>query len=453
MRSKTRFSSVASRSAVCTAVLVLCTTAWADDQADRIKALEQQLQTSLQLIEKLSARVSELERAAKPTPSAQPAAEGASPATPPAREPVHAHMGVERDAAEVGARARESGIPVRGFADVEAVWSSGDDPARRSGFSVGTLDLYLTPQFSDRVKALFEIAFEFEENGAGAADMERVQLGYAFNDDLTLWMGRFHTPFGLWNTLFHHGANLQTSIFRPRFIAFEDKDGILPVHAVGVWASGKTRLGSQRITYDAYLANGSAIRRGRLDPNSFTDNDGNKMLGFNLGYQPNGRLEGLTVGLHGFGSTVKTFATDGSTLGSTRLRAAGAYYAYDTDHWESIGEYYHFANAPTAGGARHTSNAWFAQVGRNIGSLTPFVRFERVSLDPADLYFRTQTAGRSYRRASLGARYTLDAMSSVKFELSSTRETPLIQIDESGALVPFAGGSYRRAAFQYSIAF
>lgn len=456
MHHKPRITRIASASAVCAVGLLLGMPAQADDQSERIKALERQLETSLQLIEKLSARVSELERATKAVPAAtvpEPPAARAAAVAPPARQTTHEHMGAEREAADASARARASGIPVRGFADVEAVWSSGDDPARRNGFSVGTLDLYLTPQFGDRVKALFEIAFEFEESGAGAADMERVQLGYTFNDSLTLWLGRFHTPFGLWNTLFHHGANLQTSIFRPRFIAFEDKDGILPVHAVGMWASGKTRLGSERITYDAYLANGSVIRRGRLDPNSFTDNDGNKMLGFNLGYQPGGSFEGLTVGLHGFGSTVKAFATDGTSLGSTRLRAAGAYFGYDTDQWEGIGEYYHFANAATAGGGSRASNAWFAQVGRNIGSLTPFVRYERVSLDPADLYFRTQTAGRSYRRAALGARYAFDAMSSVKFELSSTRESALTQIDETGALVPFVGGSYRRAAFQYSIAF
>lgn len=456
MNQQPRIARIASGCAAGAAALLLSMPARADDQAERIKALERQLQTSLQLIEKLSARVSELERATKAAPAAsspEPAAERASPATQATREAAHARLGVEHDAAQVSGHARESGIPVRGFADVEAVWSRGDDPARRNGFSVGTLDLYLTPQFGDRVKALFEIAFEFEESGAGAADMERVQLGYTVNDALTLWLGRFHTPFGLWNTLYHHGANLQTSIFRPRFIAFEDKDGILPVHAVGVWASGKTRLGAQRITYDAYLANGSVIRRGRLDPNSFTDNDANKMLGLNLGYQPAGSLEGLTVGLHGFGSTVKAFATDGTTLSSTRVRAAGAYFSYDTDQWEGIGEYYRFANAATAGGATHTSNAWFAQVGRHVGSLTPFVRYERVSLDPADLYFRAQTAGRSYRRAALGARYMVDPMSSVKFELSSTRESALTQIDETGALVPFAGGSYRRAAVQYSIAF
>jgi hypothetical protein len=29
----------------------------------------------------------------------------------------------------------------------------------------------------------------------------------------------------------------------------------------------------------------------------------------------------------------------------------------------------------------------------------------------------------------------------------------MTQLDENGLAVPFAGGSYRRAAFQYSIAF
>ena len=451
MHSTPRFTRSVGRSAVGAAVLLLCSAAWADEQADRIKALEQQLQTSLQLIEKLSARVSELERANKGTAPAAPSAVAAGAEQ--ARSAARAPESADHAAAAMHMREHQSGTPVHGFADVGAVWSSGDDPDRRNGFTVGTLDLYLTPQFGDRVKALMEIAFEFEESGTGAADMERMQLGYTVNDALTLWLGRFHTPFGLWNTLFHHGANLQTSIFRPRFVAFEDQGGVLPVHAVGAWATGKVRLGEQRITYDAYVANGSAIRERRLDPNSFTDNDGNKMLGFNLGYQPSGRIEGLTVGVHGFASKVKAYTPSGAMLSSTRLRAAGAYFSYETDDWESIGEYYRFGNSDEATGVRHDSSLWFAQVGRNVGSLTPFVRFERASLDAADNYFRTQRNGRSYRRTAIGASYALDPMSSIKFELSSTRESPVLLIDEIGALVPFAGGSYRRAALQYSIAF
>ena len=424
--------------------------AWADD-AERIKSLEERLERSQQLIEQLSARLAELERASKAAP--------AKPATPPADrhdpapEVARLQESVNQMSASLGQRNGDTGVPLHGFADVGAAWSSGADPAKLRGFSVGTLDLYLTTQVSDRVKALAEIAFEFEQNSEGSVDMERLQLGYTASDRLTLWAGRFHTPFGLWNTSFHHGANLQTSIFRPRFVEFEDKGGIIPAHSVGVWASGRSRLGVSRLTYDVYLSNGPSIRERRLDPNTFTDDTPGKLVGFNLGYLPAGVAGGLTVGLHGFGSTVNAFAPSGAVLNSTRLRAAGAYFGYDADDWESIGEYYAFRNAETADGIGRRSNAAFVHVGRVFGSLTPYVRYERTSLDPQDNYFRSQLVGRSYRRAVVGARYALDPKSSFKVELSTTRESALMQIDATGALILFVGGSYRRAAFQYSLAF
>jgi hypothetical protein len=131
----------------------------------------------------------------------------------------------------------------------------------------------------------------------------------------------------------------------------------------------------------------------------------------------------------------------------------GGYFGYDADDWEAIGEYYRFANTDSAGGGKHGSSAWFVHVGRMFGTLTPYVRYERTALAAGDAYFSSQRVGRSYKRAVAGARYALDARSSLKLELSETTEAAVLQIDQSGALVPFTAASYRRAAFQYSIAF
>jgi hypothetical protein len=425
----------------------------ADDEAARIKALETRLEASLQLIEKLSARVAELERATKAAPAGAAPAAASERDAQQARDITRLQESMDQISAGLGKHEMDAGLPLRGFADVGAAWSTTDDPVRLHGFSIGTLDLYMTPQFGDRVKALAEIAFEFEQGGSGAVEIERLQLGYAVNDALTLWLGRFHTPLGLWNTMFHHGAILQTSISRPRFIDFEDKGGFMPVHAVGIWATGATRLGGGKVSYDGYLANGSSIRERRLDPNAFGDDDSGAMAGFNVGYLPGAGLEGLTLGLHGFASTIKSYTPSGALLGRTRVRAGGAYFGYDANDWEAIGEYYHFANLDGPTGTRYASDAWFAHVGRSFGLLTPYVRFERASLDPDDNYFRAQLSGRSYRRGVVGARYALDPRASLKLELSWTRENGLTQLDDSGGLVPFVGRRYRRTAFQYSIAF
>jgi hypothetical protein len=350
-------------------------------------------------------------------------------------------------------RSSDTGLPVHGFADVGGGWSSGDDPIKLRGFNGGTLDLYLTPQFGERVKTLIELAVEYGQSGAVGLDIERMQIGYTLNDAATLWAGRFHTPFGLWNTSFHHGANLQTTIYRPRFLDFEDKGGVIPAHTVGLWASGRTAMAGGKLTFDAFIGNGSTIRGRILDFNGYTDDTSNKSVGFNLGYSPRGTFSGLTVGVHGLGSRVNAVDTANAVISQTELRMLGAYAAYDADDWEVLSEYYNFRNGGYNGGPSHNSSAWFAQVGRTLGQWTPFVRYENAKLDAQDRYFTSQAYGRAYKRASAGLRYALDPRSSLKLEFSSSTENAVNLIDDSGSTVPFAGGSYRRGSFQYSIAF
>jgi hypothetical protein len=433
------------------------TPARADEQAERIQQLEQRLARSLQLIDKLAARVDELERSARSgAASAVQAQSGASaPAAmwgDQAKSIAALQESVNQIAEGLGKNANDTGIPVHGFVDVGAGWSAGADPTKLRGFHAGSLDLYLTPQIGTRVKSLIELVVEFDENG-GSIDMERIQIGYTFSDALTLWGGRFHTPFGLWNTSFHHGANLQTSITRPKFIDFEDGGGLIPAHSVGLWANGKFGLGPGKLSYDAYVANGPSIRDRRLDPNTFTDANADKMVGFNVGYAPHGALSGLTAGLHGFRTNVGEFALGDVLRGTSRLRALGGYFSYDAREWEVFGEYYRLRNADANGGPGLTSNAGFLHVGRSFGTLTPYARYERASLDPRDSYFRSLLTGRSFTHLVLGARYALDANSSLKLELRRSREAAASQFDETGAVVDVDATAYRRAMFQYSIAF
>ena len=188
----------------------LASPACAETEAQRLQALERRLESSAQLIEKLSVRLAELERNTGPQASAAPAA-----------ETTQAIAALQQSVAQLaegtGAKGRETGLPVHGFADVGAGWSSKNDPSRLRGFNAGTLDLYLTPQFGDRVKSLVELVFEYDSAGGLAVDLERLQLGYTVSDALTVWLGRFHTPFGVWNTWYHHGAGTTTApICRPR---------------------------------------------------------------------------------------------------------------------------------------------------------------------------------------------------------------------------------------------
>lgn len=427
-----------------------CAQTGATTESERLRELERRLDANQKLIEKLSERIAELERAAGSKGHSEPVTPSMAEQ---AKSLATLQESVEQISSGLSRTITNTGVPIHGFADAGSAWSSGQDPGRLRGFGVGTLDLYLTPQFGDRVKSLVEIALEYGADGVGEIDAERMQLGYALDDNLTLWAGRFHTPIGVWNTAYHHGANLQTSIYRPRFIDFEDKDGLLPVHSVGVWGSGKMGLSQGKLSYDIYLANGPTVRRSRLDFNAFSDDNSSKLLGFNLGWEPTAAVRGASVGVHGFSTTADTRLASGALHSRTRVRMLGGYLAYDAHGWEGMAEYYRFANSDIDSGARRSSRAGYLQIGRNYGTLTPYARYERAALDGADNFFATQHIGRSYTRGSLGARYEIDAKAALKIELGATREDAAILIDESGAAVPVGQARYRRVAVQYSIAF
>lgn len=433
----------------------------ADDLAARVERLEARLAASMQTIERLSARVNELERAAlQPSPAvaaaAAPAASAAASSPSPeqqARKMATLEASVNQMSEGLSKRDAGAGLALHGFADVGGGWTSEQDPRRLRGFNAGSLDIYLTPQLGDRVKALFELVFEHLPEGDTEIEVERLQLGYTVNDALTLWMGRFHNPIGLWNTLYHHGANLQTSIARPRFVDFEDKGGIIPTHNVGLWGTGRLQSGAGWVTYDLYVGNGPTIRDRSLDINTFTDDNSNKLIGFNAGFKPNGAMLGWTFGVHGLDAKVDAMSSANTVLSTTRVRLGGAYVEYDSDTWDLLGEYYRQRNRDQATSLATSNTLWFVQASRAFGAFVPYARFEQASLDPSDVYFRSLRYGRSYRRALIGLRYDLNPWSAIKTEWAETRESATQLIDETGGIAPFPAVRYRGLAIEYSIAF
>jgi len=352
--------------------------------------------------------------------------------------------------------ADSEGVPLHGFADAGYAAHSKEstDP---KGFYIGSFDLYLTPQFDNNVKGLIEIIFETTSTGEVATDLERLQMGYTFSDNATLWGGRFHTPYGYWNTGFHHGAQIQTAILRPRFLDFEDKGGILPAHMAGLWASGKFKAGDGKFTYDVFAGNGPKISMGgdslvqapgTLNINTAGDNNHQAMVGFNLGYEFSGMADGLRIAVHALRGDVDddanlTFAA--TALNKTELSMTGGSVAYLENDWEVLGEYYRFSNKDKSGtSGSHSSWADYLQIGRIIGAVTPYLRAEKTKLDQQDNYFSMQESGQSYTRQALGLKYELNPKASLKFELLNSKF-----IAEGARLA----SSYRSLLAQYAIRF
>jgi hypothetical protein len=160
------------------------------DTETRVSQLERRLDESTKIIEALTTRVRELETRVATEAS------GPNASAPDASGTADRLTSVERAIGEIaaaGSSETESGLKIHGFADVGAGTRSTLDPDRK-GFTVGSLDLYMTPELGSRTMALVELNFEADETGGLAVDLERLQFGYQLGDSTKLWLGRFHTP-------------------------------------------------------------------------------------------------------------------------------------------------------------------------------------------------------------------------------------------------------------------
>ena len=300
--------------------------------------------------------------------------------------------------------------------------------------------MYLAPRLGDRTRALFELNTEVGSEGSVSVDLERAQIGYQFSDEATVWMGRFHTPYGYLNTALHHGAWINNSLRRPKFLQFEDNGGIMPAHTVGLWLTGSRHVGGDRIVYDLYAGNSQQIVDGALDMRNAGSSNGELSGGGRIGYQFSaGAAEGLTLGVHAFTGRI----TDNALVANaTRVRSYGGYVVYDTDQWENFAEIYLFDNQDLGnGGGTHRSNAGFVQFGYRSSWGVPYVRYERAALAQLDPYFAALHGGGSYQRIALGARFDLDLKSALKLEIANTR------------LTDPAGDTYGEGLVQYAIRF
>jgi outer membrane murein-binding lipoprotein Lpp len=416
-----------------------------------VQELQRKLEQSLQRIEELSKRVNQLETqrnapaagaaqapasGASSTPAASPAAPtaGTAPTAPAAAAAPASDARIDDLASQLKQLSQsvsrinnDTGVPLHGFIDVGARWYTKTDPNSSNaanGFNEKAIDFYLTPQLGQRLRSLMEIAIETSEYGQSPGiDFERLQVGYVASDALTVWIGRFHTPYGYWNTAFHHGPQIQTAVQRPKFLAFEDTYGAMPAHTVGIWGTGRQALGDGHITYDVSLGNSPRIVTGggpggggQVDMNLLGSNNHDMSTLLNVGYEFGGALDGLKLGL----DAMRWRTTDDlSPPDTTNVRFVGAYGVYTENDWEILSEYYRFNDTNvSAGGSNHRSWASYAQVGHAFGKFTPYVRWETALFDQADNYFGNLAApiGSSYRRYVAGLRYDLTSNTALKFE-------------------------------------
>ncbi len=310
---------------------------------------------------------------------------------------------------------------LNGFADVSFTKSTeGADEFRNGDFAFGTLDLYLA-QTMDDIDFLVELVVEEGD----VLDLERLTLGYTFSDALKLRVGRFHTPLGFWNTSYHHGVQLQPTIDRPHFLRFEDDDGILPVHVIGAYISGRTSTAVGGIEYGVMLGNGPRITAAEeagdpnvLHPNNISDNNNSKAIAFNAAISPSA-IEGLKIGLSGHIAEIESDATVTSGIVNDLDQTIfGAALTYSIGNIHLASEYFSIQDTDNSGATDEdfTSNAYYGLITYTLlDKYVPYLMYENISVKEDDPYF-ISLGTVDTQEMIVGLRYNINYRSAVKGE-------------------------------------
>src|SRR6266699_4628347 len=281
-------------------------------QTDAPSDSNKQPEALLQRIVQLEARLKDVEAAlAKAQPGGAVAASAPAPAPAPPSAAAPASTATSAPQGEVPAhqpQAEQTGqepmdlnrtlLRIRGYSDVNLHGTTlRGDPASTTAFSLGQVNLFVTSDVSDKFKFLSEVVFEAGDDNVFGVDLERYLLQFSPNDYFNVSAGRYHSAIGYYNTAYHHSTWLQTATGRPFLFQFEDDDGILPIHNVGVSATGMIPSGRLGLHYIAQVGNGHASSSPHAEPvqNTVDENNGKS---FNLGFyfRPTG-VRGLQAGV------------------------------------------------------------------------------------------------------------------------------------------------------------
>lgn len=305
-----------------------------------------------------------------------PAPVAAAPAsTPPATEPA---ASFDHHPLLEAALPSYPSLHITGFSEVN--YSDSDAAARPQGFSEGQLVLHLSSALSSRISFFGELAVTARDDEFEVS-MERGLLRYDHSDRLKVSLGRYHTPVSWWNTAYHHGAWLHTTIGRPEMLAFGGR--FLPLHFVGGVAEGTFPAGGLNLGYRAGLGNGRAE-----DPRRPGDaGDANSSLAWlvHLGVRPE-RPFGLEAG--------GAFYLDRlSPAGGPEVdeRIASAYVVWQRYEGELIAELAQVQHLPDAATDAFTSRAYYLQAAYRLPwageRLKPYYRYESIDLAAGDPVF------------------------------------------------------------------
>ena len=394
---------------------------------------EQEMQEMRARIEKLERLVAELQKekdskngVATAQAASEPVSAPAAPSPSPAQHEDTAasmdHSGGQGGTPSVIER-RFPALHFRGFGDVD--FAGTDAKGTKSGFNMGQLILHMSSPLSEKVSVFGETSFTAQAGPTATAynvDVERLLIRYDYNDFFKLSFGRYHTPINYWNTAFHHGLWLQTTIARPEMIRFGGR--FLPVHFIGMQAEGNIPSGPIGLGYNAGLGNGRSGNIARGGDSGDVNN--NRAWVVNLFARP-AALNGLQVGGAVYGDLVTVSpALTGNPQFRELITSASVLWTKETP--EFLAEFAHVRHRNTITQQEFNNNAAYVQIAYRLPGEAhkwkPYYRFEWSNINPSDPLFTTASQPAptvtDLTGSTVGVRYDISNFAAFKAEYRHT---------------------------------
>ncbi|HYL63594.1 MAG TPA: porin [Candidatus Methylomirabilis sp.] len=408
------------------------------DEAEQIKAL-------LARVELLEKEVAELKAAqvapatastqAAPAPAAVTQARDVHPADPPAKPTpqMHEHEGQVPQEAMQQLETHYPSLQIRGFADAD--FSATDQKGTTSGFNLGQFDLHIASALSQKISFFSEITVNAHPTDY-TIEMERSFIRYDYNDHFKISFGRFHTPIGYWNTEFHHGAWLQTTIDRP--VMLKVGGTFTPLHFVGALAEGTIPSGGLGLGYNVGIGNGRGEVISR--PGDAGDNNNNRAWVAKIFARPTG-LYGLEVG-----GSVYRDKINFSNGFDYREWIYNGYLVWTKGAPEFLAEFNNVNHRNITTNAVANSDAMYAQFGYRLPwfekTVKPYYRFEYTHMPLSEQVFAYQPQVESI----FGLRYDISNFAAFKAEYRFLASHPAQGVNPA---LPTITGLFFQTAFTF----
>jgi len=317
------------------------------------------------------------------------------------------------------------------FGDVDYV---ARDRAATDGFLIGQIVAHGNARLSDRLTFFGEFSATSHPDSY-SFEVERAILRYDFADQFKVSVGRYHTPISYWNTAYHHGLWLQTSVGRPEIIKVGGR--FMPVHFVGAVAEGTLNNRALSFSYEAGVGNG----RGSNIARAGDAGDLNRSRAAVVAAQVRPGDVGLQLGASAYFDEITPALTS-----SVDERITSAHAVWDRGAPEIILEYANVRHEPRGGSTSFTSNGWYAHAGYRLpGALSrwkPYARLERLDSDQSDPVFAG--AVDDYHAVVAGLRFDFETLGALKAEYRRERFGAAAEVNglylQVAFAVPLSGG-------------